>query len=336
MAFGNISSRIWNRISSLSLDIYIWIYDKLSIEFVDTSKLNNNDTLSSTRPALIPSGFLVGLILYIAYLSMTWANIEGYSKREDDAFSTIWLSYDDVLSPDVLFNDYFFFWYLRWILILFCWCNVAWILFYNKKTYQLFYVDPTIPLPQSPNLVLVQSIKSSTNTTPVPQHYLLTIWQPSISALQLLAGFSPIHIMMIYFYVGNDNMLSLILVSIGFSIQALILINMYSQSIIDRQLFHTQLLREYDLKFVYPRTSRYTLSRGTGTSDIEKDHPLTPSYRPSISPELLISSPSKTPLQRHYQDTIKSKDHVPSIPKSLFLNESNSRRSPRFTHTRNS
>lgn len=334
MAFENISSRIWTRVTSLPLDIYAWIYDKLSIEFVDNSRLNNNDTLTSTSSTIIPSGFLVGLILYVAYLSMTWTNIEGYSKKEDDAFSTIWLSYNDVLNPDVLFNDYFFFWYLRWILIFFCWCNVLWIIFYNKKTYQLFYVDSTIPLPRSSNLTLIQPIKGAASIASVPQHYLLTIWQPSISALQLFAGFSPVHIMMVYFYVGGDNMLSLILVSVGFSIQALILISMYSQSIIDRQLFHTQLLREYDLKFVYPRTSRYTLSKGIETNDIETDSSLT-SYRPSISPELLISSPSKTPLQKHYQD-IKSKDHIPGIPKSLFRTESNSRRSPRFTHTRNS
>ena len=112
------------------------------------------------------------------------------------------------------------------------------------------------------------------------------------------------------------NFLSLIVVSLSMSFQMMILINMYTQCINDRQILHAQLLREYDIKFVFPRTSRWTLSRGveaipraTMTSGGEPcPGQISPPYRPSSSfPTELFTrihksvSPSTTPIQRRHK-----------------------------------
>lgn len=154
---------------------------------------------------------------------------------------------------------------LRLFLILFSLGNFSWI-YVQWKQYTLNYVDAKKdgPLLGSPHIkripLAARDSPSHTahlhpNIDPIAfDSYSLQIWQPSLIGVALLCFYSPFHIFVLeIFSFSNAASYWQSLFSLVFlSILACLLVHLFYSNVKDKDILFQQVLREYNLKFVYP------------------------------------------------------------------------------------
>lgn len=175
-------------------------------------------------------------------------------------------------------------------------CWNAYRLFTTRRAYQLHYREDMV---NSPNAVLVQSptapqeepiswtqtvlnlIKrmstvligwpnTSINQVPKPtQIYQLNVWDINEVRLKVYIVYPPAQAFLIHFCSLTENCLHWTLCMMATIYQVYWIVNSYSQYVKDKAIIQSEVMNEYNTKFVYPKAFPHTREASTMTSSAE-------------------------------------------------------------------
>ncbi|KAI1988316.1 hypothetical protein LOZ53_003965 [Ophidiomyces ophidiicola] len=258
------------------LDFLLW----LSEEF------DSNDWERLEKEWAIPLGVGVNIVFLIAR-----ANSRNRSKAYDDVFGEAGgISYLTWLASFIVH-----------FLALLSVVNTVYT-FSRKRNYRLFEAPidnvPTTPSAQrvhvnsspstsSPfrllsNVFSSSSAESRSHPRPERDVWQVGVWDPHPLAIRLFCLFSPGHVLVYWLFLPtlpSDPRPSVTIVTTIFlttllSIQMSTLASLYTQQSKDAMLVHKEVLNEYDVKYVHPRTQPLMRNVGTqfNTADYYQSH----------------------------------------------------------------
>jgi hypothetical protein len=227
--------------------------------------------------------------------------------------------------------ELYFFLFLRVLLILFGMGNLFWSLM-QWRNYTLEYIEST-QIISSPNARKLESKDSSKSSEqqlhrPAFQRYSLEIWQPSLYAISISCIYSPMHafIMEVMPCLYTDMPASLVSLILGLlSVTSLSTVLFFYTNMKDRELLFQQVLREYNMKFVYPSITKMTqdearlkvyeeaLRRESKTFDNNPFHPYDTSDDAFLKDRNMFVTPEpeelevKQPRSRHISSEDRTK-----------------------------
>ncbi|KAK9896695.1 hypothetical protein P389DRAFT_196773 [Cystobasidium minutum MCA 4210] len=187
---------------------------------------------------------------------------------------------------------------LCWLVILLSFLNALW-LFTNRRKYRLFMQDNTV---NSPNAKIVrmttptqtdgeddgpdetearkpslasrafQAIKTALrrrSTDRRPQDVQeLSVWDPPTFALRFFAVYSPPMALLVHF-LDRSNFLTFFVAASFLSLQTYLIIHSFTQMMADRQTVNSEVMHEYNAKFVAPRVFYARRDASTMTNEAE-------------------------------------------------------------------
>lgn len=111
----------------------------------------------------------------------------------------------------------------------------------------------------------------------------LAIWDPSPLCLRLFTLFSPGHVLVYWLFLPTHlsdprpsvTIVTTIVLTFLLSVQMSFISSSYKQQAIDQKVIHKEVFKEYDTKFVQPRTHPLMRDVGTQFSNLEGDNPKT-------------------------------------------------------------
>ncbi|RAH74526.1 Nur1/Mug154 family protein [Aspergillus aculeatinus CBS 121060] len=282
------------------LDFLLWLFEE-----VDT-----HDWDQFEKDWALPLGVLLNLTFLIARANSQTTGSQAIDDVFGDDESTPWLSW---LAS-----------FLVHLLTTFSAFN-AFYTFYRKRLYRLFEASiDRAPATPSAHRVRVDS----TPTTASPLRYLadvvsgsaqsrahpdaqrdvweLAVWDPFPICIRLFCLFSPGHVLVYWLFLPthvSDPRPSVTIVTTLFlaallSVQMTFLSSSYSQQAKDNMLVHKEVLREYDTKYVHPRTQ--PLMRDVGTQFSESDTDIRHNKVDTFTPTFVINRGFKTSPNPNY------------------------------------
>ncbi|KAJ5731946.1 hypothetical protein N7493_003427 [Penicillium malachiteum] len=225
-------------------------------------------------------GLTIGVLLNLVFL-VTRANSRSSGSRAiDDVFGedegVPWLSWLATM--------------ITHMLLVFSVGNAVYT-FCRKKHYRMFEapIDKTIatpsahrvrvdssPITSSPlrylaNALSTESAQSRAHPDAERDVWELAIWDPLPMSIRLLCLFSPGHVFIYWLFLPTQlsdprpsvTIVTTIFLTILLSVQMSLMSSSYTQQAKDSALVHKEVLKEYDTKFVHPRTR--PLMRDVGT-----------------------------------------------------------------------
>lgn len=201
-------------------------------------------------------------------------------------------------------------WFLAYSLMAFSFVN-AFYLFTKTKTYQLLENDLDEPI--SSNNARVVEFDSSTPSHNIYSRLKLSLyysfwgkkrtpntrmirelvpWDPPRFHLDLFCLFSPIQVMLLH-NVTRENVSYVLLFAICLSAQTFYLARSFLGLIQDRRIIDTEVLREYNVKFVNPRLFMEKRDVGVGTEAAIDEGYGWNTWSPATSPPPILN---RTPL----------------------------------------
>ena len=176
------------------------------------------------------------------------------------------------------------------LLSLFCFANAAYT-FYRRRRYRLFEssveavpstpsahrvrVDSS-PVASSPlrflsNMLAGGNAEARSHSDASRDVWEIAVWDPAPISLRMFCLFSPGHVLMYWLFLPtalsdirpSTTIIATILLAALLSAQLLLLQTKYSQQSKDASLINKEVMNEYDIKFVHPRTQ--PLMRDVGT-----------------------------------------------------------------------
>ncbi|KAA8650638.1 Nur1/Mug154 family protein [Aspergillus tanneri] len=253
------------------LDFLLWLSEEIDAN--DWDQFEKNWALT------------LGVILNIAFLIARANSQSSGSRAVDDVFG------DEGSAP---WSSWFASFVVH-LLVCFVALNTFYT-FYRKRHYRMFeasidqtpatpsahrvHVDST-PVTASPLRYLAQAISSSAQSRAHPSAqrdvWELAVWDPLPICVRLFCLFSPGHVLVYLLFLPtqlSDPQPSVTIVTAIFltgllSVQMSFLSSSFTQQAKDSALVHKEVLKEYDVKYVHPRTQ--PLMRDVSTQFSYKD-----------------------------------------------------------------
>ncbi|KAF9893820.1 hypothetical protein FE257_009990 [Aspergillus nanangensis] len=172
--------------------------------------------------------------------------------------------------------------------------------FYRKRHYRMFEasidqtpttpsarrvrVDST-PITASPLRFFAETISGSARSRSHPDAqrdvWELAVWDPLPICVRLFCLFSPAHVLLYWIFLPTQlsdprpsvTIVTTILLTGLLSVQMTFLSSYFTQQVKDSALVHKEVLKEYDTKFVHPRTRPLMRDVGTQFSDEDPAQP---------------------------------------------------------------
>ena len=239
-----------------------WMYDEDATSNMKTSTDNNIFSYDQQQQ------YLYSQLISSSFIGLFFLSIHVMAPH----LSPLSWNFMNLVSVEA-----YFLFTLRLLVILFSMGNYWWIS-RQWKEYSLEFVDPTNTLysPHSKKIqgrgsksteqVLVGEVAAkSSDRDPNAIHFppfekhSLQIWQPSFNAMCMACTYSPIHIFVIelrdnVFPETSFYLVLLLLGSLSFSFLFVCL--QFCIALKDREILFQQVMREYNMKFVYPTLTR--------------------------------------------------------------------------------
>ncbi|KAL6717165.1 hypothetical protein ACLMJK_005080 [Lecanora helva] len=253
------------------LDLLLWL----------SEQVDSGDWDQWQKDWATPFGVLLNTIFLIARAN------SGYSTRG---------GVDDVFGDDVAYTGWMA-WFAAFIvhfLSLFSFVNAVYT-FYRKRHYRLFESSiDTVPSTPSAHRVRVDSSPVSSSPlrflstvlageTPESRSHPdatrdvweIAVWDPAPIALQMFCLFSPGHVLVYWLCLPttlsdtrpSTTIFTTIILAALLSTQLLLLQTSFSQQSKDAAVIHKEVMNEYDIKYVHPRTQPLMRDVGTQFSD---------------------------------------------------------------------
>ncbi|PYH95997.1 hypothetical protein BO71DRAFT_189609 [Aspergillus ellipticus CBS 707.79] len=198
--------------------------------------------------------------------------------------------------------------------------------FYRKRHYRMFEASidrapatpsahrvrvNSTPVIASPLKYLADTISSKSAQSrahPDAQRdvWELAVWDPLPICIRLLCLFSPGHVLIYWLFLPTQlsdprpsvTIVTTIFVATLLSVQMSFLSTSYVQQAKDSMLVHKEVLREYDTKFVHPRTQ--PVMRDVGTQFSESDADVKQNKVDTFTPTVVINRGFKTSPNPNY------------------------------------
>ncbi|PWY73590.1 hypothetical protein BO70DRAFT_354831 [Aspergillus heteromorphus CBS 117.55] len=283
------------------LDFLLWL----------SEEIDTHDWDQFEKDWALPVGIALNLVFLIAR-----ANSQSSSSQAiDDVFG------DEGGTPVLSWFASF----VVHLLIVFAALNTFYT-FYRKRHYRLFEASidrapatpsahrvrvNSTPVISSPLKYLAESISSKSAQSrahPDAQRdvWELAVWDPSPICIRLFCLFSPGHVLVYWLFLPtqlSDPRPSVTIVTTVFfatllSVQMSFLSSSYVQQAKDSMLVHKEVLREYDTKYVHPRTQ--PVMRDVGTQFSESDSDVKQNKVDTFTPTHVIHRGFKTSPNPNY------------------------------------
>ncbi|OQD75356.1 hypothetical protein PENDEC_c007G00162 [Penicillium decumbens] len=298
-------------------DFFLWVSEE--IECHDWDEINKD------------WGLLLGLSLNLVFLVARANSRSSGGKAIDDVFGedvgVPWLSW---FASSVVF-----------VLSIFSGLN-AFYTFYRKRHYRMFEnsidkapatpsarrvrVDSS-PLTASPlrylaNALSGESAQSRAHPDAQRDVWELAIWDPISLSVRLFCTFSPGHVLVYLHFLPaqlSDPRPSMTVVTTIFltallSVQMSFLSSLYDQQAKDASLVQKEVFREYETKFVHPRTQPLMRDVGTQFSDEVSAASNSPNKVETYTPAFVINHGFKTSPNPNYHSHVDPDGFSPRRP----------------------
>ncbi|KAJ6100016.1 hypothetical protein N7467_001551 [Penicillium canescens] len=218
----------------------------------------------------------------------------------------------------------------------------AFYTFYKKRHYRLFEnsIDTTpatpsaqrvrvdsSPMMPSPLRYIAKALSTeSANSRAHPDAqrdvWELAIWDPSPLCLRLFSLFSPGHVVVYWLFLPTQlsdprpsvTIVTAMVLTALLSVQMSFISSAYTQQAKDQKVVHKEVFKEYDTKYVQPRTHPLMRDVGTQFSDPHGQHPKSEddiNRVDTYSPAVLINRGFKTSPNPNYLKHVDPEGHTP-------------------------
>ncbi|GKZ24508.1 hypothetical protein AbraIFM66951_006096 [Aspergillus brasiliensis] len=282
------------------LDFLLWLSEEIDTH--DWDQFEKNWAL--------PLGIALNVVFLIAR-----ANSQSYgSQAIDDVFgddgSTPWLSWFSsfivhLLTTFTAFNAFY--------------------TFYRKRHYRMFEASidqapatpsahrvrvNSTPVSASPLKYLADTIARSAQSRAHPDAqrdvWELAVWDPLPICIRLFCLFSPGHVLVYWVFLPTQlsdprpsvTIVTTIFIAALLSVQMTFLSSSYTQQAKDSMVVHKEVLREYDTKYVHPRTQ--PLMRDVATQFSESDSDVKQNKVDTFTPTVVLNRGFRTSPNPNY------------------------------------
>lgn len=194
-------------------------------------------------------------------------------------------------------------------------------------------VDST-PLTSSPLRYLVNKLTiGSAGTRAHPDTnadvWELAIWDPLAISLRLFCLFSPGHVLVYWLFLPTQlsdprpsvTVVTMLLVAVLLSLQMSFLTSFFTLQAKDTTLVHKEVLREYDIKFVHPRTRPLMRDVGIQYSESDSSHPGSDAKYNQVEvykPVVIVSREFRTSPNPNYASHVDPEGLTPRRQTAVF------------------
>lgn len=233
------------------------------------------------------------------------------------------------------------------ILIAFLACLNATYVFLRHRHYR-FFEQPIDQAPATPSARRVRVDDSPSPLSPFLRHFFshepngqeevwqVSVWAPKAYSLSIFTLFSPGHVLIYYLLLPASSITVLLAAVIGtvLSLELSFLQRFLARQALDTRLIHSQVMSEYDTKFVHPSLNRLMRNVGTQTRG---STPHKRSFEVDVyTPTVIINRGFTTHPNPKYVDQSTVDDQITrreSMTRTPPIRGQPSRRPSRMSHT---